>query len=190
MTSLLTGIPPITFYENNELNITPSPTSSMHDFDFLAGHWKISNYKLAKRLCGNDDWMHFEAEGDLRLILQGKANIDSFRAVIDNEEFEGMTLRLFDPETRLWSIYWSDSRSGKLDRPVVGSFSGDTGYFFTKDFFDGKPIIMAFRWDRSNPDQPTWSQAFSPDNGKSWEWNWHMNFQSKKSKIKSQNITF
>jgi hypothetical protein len=45
-------------------------------------------------------------------------------------------------------------------------------------FFEGKPILVAFRCDIRDKENPIWSQAFSEDNGASWEWNWHM-FMSK-----------
>ena len=32
---------------------------------------------------------------------------------------------------------------------------------------------MMFRWDARDKDRPIWSQAFSPDDGKTWEWNWY-----------------
>ena len=83
-------------------------------------------------------------------------------------------VRLFNPKTRLWSIYWADSNTGVLDPPVIGSFENDIGYFFTKDIFNGKNIIMAFRWDARDKNNPVWSQAYSEDNGKTWEWNWYM----------------
>jgi hypothetical protein len=35
---------------------------------------------------------------------------------------------------------------------------------------------VQFRWDARNPENPIWSQAFSPDNGQTWEWNWQMTF--------------
>src|SRR5881392_3971966 len=87
--------------------------------------------------------------------------------------FEGLTLRLFNPKTRLWSLYWVASNTGVLDPPVVGSFENNVGHFFCKDTFKGKPIIVMFRWDARNKDRPVWSQAFSSDNGKTWEWNWY-----------------
>ena len=49
----------------------------------------------------------------------------------------------------------------------------DEKHFFAKDTFNGKNIIMVFRWDVRDKDHPIWSQAFSPDNGKTWEWNWY-----------------
>jgi hypothetical protein len=77
-----------------------------------------------------------------------------------------MTVRLFDPKTRLWSIYWADSNGGKFDPPVVGSFENNVGHFFTKDIFNGKAILVIFRWDARDKENPTWSQAFSEDSGK------------------------
>ena len=43
--------------------------------------------------------------------------------------------------------------------------------FFGKDTYNGKKIIVVFRWDVRNSNLPVWSQAFSLDNGKTWEWN-------------------
>jgi hypothetical protein len=106
-------------------------------------------------------------------VLNGIGNIDNFLAIFDGVPFEGMTVRLFNPKTKLWSIYWADSNAGKFDPPVVGSFGNNVGYFFAKDTFNGKKILVVFRWDVSDTDNPVWSQAFSDDNGKNWEWNWY-----------------
>jgi hypothetical protein len=55
---------------------------------------------------------------------------------------------------------------------VVGSFNNGIGLFFGKDYQVGRPVIVVFRWDKTNPERPVWSQAFSDDNGKTWEWNY------------------
>jgi hypothetical protein len=107
-------------------------------------------------------------------VLNGIGNIDNFLATFDGQPFQGMTLRLFNSKTKLWSIYWADSNEGKLDPPVVGSFENNIGHFFTNDTFNGRNILVVFRWDARNIDKPIWSQAFSDDNGKTWEWNWYM----------------
>ena len=52
-----------------------------------------------------------------------------------------------------------------------GTSTNKIGHFFCKDTFQGKNIIVVFRWDVRNPRLPIWSQAFSADNGKTWEWN-------------------
>jgi len=33
---------------------------------------------------------------------------------------------------------------------------------------------VKFKWDKTDPDRPEWSQAFSDDEGRTWEWNWYM----------------
>jgi hypothetical protein len=162
------------FTTTGDLHITPSKTSSSADFDFYIGKWKIHNRKLKSRLTNCSEWLEFEAADNCYKILTGFGNIGQYSAGFDDKPFEGMTLRLFNPKTKLWSIYWADSNAVILDVPQVGSFDGNTGTFFAKDVFEGKEIIVQFHWDKANPDIPVWSQAFSADNGKTWEWNWYM----------------
>jgi len=80
-------------------------------------------------------------------VLNGIGNIDNFLATFDGVPFEGMTVRLFNKATKLWSIYWADSNAGVLDPPVLGSFENNIGHFFTKDIYQGKNVLMVFRWD-------------------------------------------
>jgi hypothetical protein len=171
------AIPKLSFDDKGELKITASATSSPNDFDFLVGKWKMHNRRLNKRLEGNNEWTEFDSYDENSKILSGTADVDTYSTNempgMEGKRFEGLTLRLFDPKKRLWSLYWVASNVGVLDPPVVGSFENGVGHFFAKDTFKGKPIIMMFRWDARNKDRPVWSQAFSPDNGKTWEWNWY-----------------
>jgi hypothetical protein len=91
---------------------------------------------------------------------------------MEGKPFEGFTLRLFNPKTKLWSLYWVPSTTGVLDPPVVGSFENNIGHFFGKDTHNGKKIIFMFRWDARDKEKPVWGQAFTADNGETWEWNW------------------
>ncbi len=167
------AIPDLKFDNNGELIITPSPKSSGHDFDFLTGRWTMYHKKLKSRLSNNNEWIDLVSEDvNYGSILNGLGNTDLYKAVFDGKPFEGFTLRLFSTKTRLWSLYWVASNSGVLDPPVVGSFEGEVGHFFCKDTFKGKEIIVVFRWDKRNKEYPVWSQAFSADRGKTWEWNW------------------
>lgn len=155
--------------------IKPSETSSADDFDFLQGTWHVRNRKLKARLENCDDWFGFDAVLDMRKTLNGIGNFETFNAEIDGKPFAGEAVRLFNPKTQLWSIYWADSNFGVLDEnPVVGSFENGVGKFYAKDVFNGKEITVLYQWDKTNPDQPIWSQAFSIDEGTTWEWNWHM----------------
>jgi|SRR5687767_3588315 len=160
--------------------IVASENSSHKDFDFLEGQWTIRNRKLNRRLSNCSNWTEFEAWCECRKILNGFGNIDSFQTTIDGKLFEGMSLRLFNPQTRLWSIYWANSETVVLDVPQVGSFEDKIGRFYARDTYEDKNIIVQFCWDATEADLPVWSQAFSPDDGQTWEWNWYMTFSRRK----------
>jgi hypothetical protein len=159
-----------------DLNIVAAKKSSPNDFNFFIGKWKVHNKKLNERLRNCGKWTEFEALSECRKILNGFGNIDSFHAEFGGVPFEGMTLRLFNPQTKLWSIYWADSNVVVLDVAQIGSFENKVGKFYARDVFEGKEIIVQFIWDATNSNVPIWSQAFSADNGETWEWNWYMTF--------------
>jgi hypothetical protein len=165
-------MPKMIFDSKGDLVIVASPTSSKNDFDFLIGKWKMKNKHLNSRLNNCKEWTEFESFVQDSSGLQGMGNFDVVKRSVDGKIYEGRTIRTFDPETRLWRLYWGDSNGGPLDPPVIGSFNNGIGLFFCKDIQVGRPVIVVFRWDKTNPGQPVWSQAFSDDNGKTWEWNY------------------
>ena len=158
-----------------DLEITASSTSSGNDFDFLAGKWTMHNKRLLSRLSNCTQWVEYEStDENMGSILYGIGNMDFFKTAynqVNGKPYEGLTVRLFNPATRLWSLYWVDSNKGTMDPPVVGSFEGNVGTFYCKDVFNGKPILVRFIWDKTDKDNPVWSQAFSADNGLTWEMN-------------------
>ncbi|WP_394829781.1 hypothetical protein [Pendulispora albinea] len=145
------------------------------DFDFLMGSWTVENRRLRERLKGSDIWDEFSATHVTRPILDGFGNEDEFRTDFDGG-FVGMTFRFFNRTTKAWALYWANSRTGVLEPPVVGAFSGDRGTFEGRDTFEGKPIRVRFIWSRTSTDHPRWEQAFSSDDGQTWETNWVMDF--------------
>jgi len=165
-------VPKLQFSSQGELLIAPSGSSSKNDFDFFAGKWTLHNRVLKKKSDNTTEWTTFEATQEMHIILKGIGNVDNFLAVRNGKPFEGMTLRLFDPKTKLWSIYWADSNYGTLGLPPqVGSFENKVGHFFSQD---DKRVITVYRWDARDENNPIWSQATSEDNGNTWEWNWYM----------------
>ena len=142
-------IPKVKIDAKGNLQITASPTSSASDFDFLVGKWKMHNRHLNKRLENCQEWTEFDSSDENSKILGGADDMDTYSTTEfpgqEGKLFEGLTLRLFDPKTRLWSLYWIASNTGTIDPPVVGSFENDVGHFFGKDTFKGKPIIVLFR---------------------------------------------
>lgn len=147
-----------------------------HDFDFLMGHWQVSNRRLDKPLQADAVWQEFEATNDARPLLDGAGNVDEFRAEAWRPGFIGMSLRLFNPETKQWSIYWTTNRSGSFEPPVVGCFDNGIGIFEGDDCYNGEPIRVRYTWTVTDRERPRWEQAFSQDGGKTWQTNWIMQF--------------
>ena len=119
------------FNRSGDLEIVASGNSSHEDFDFLAGQWTVHNRKLKSRLSGWSEWTEFEAQVECRLILNGFGNTDSFQTTVEGRPWEGMSLRLFNPKTRLWSIYWANCETvvldvGPINTPKSGVFIGPT----------------------------------------------------------------
>lgn len=148
------------------------------DFDFIFGNWNILSRKLSNLTDPQcSQWVEFKARSEIFGMLEGYGHVD--RIFVEKSEtmepFEGFTLRLYNPETETWKIWWSSSLSpGILDIPVEGQFEGDVGVFLTSHNIDGKDIEVKFEWIKSDPDHPKWQQYFSFDQGKEWKLNWVM----------------
>jgi len=153
------------------MNPLPKRHGSVHDFDFLPGRWHVHNRRLATRLYGADDWREFDATSECWQLLGGVVNVDENH--FPSEGFSGMSLRIFDPARRQWSIYWVNSRTGRLFPPVHGGFDGPRGEFYGVDTDDGREVAARFVWTRLGLGSARWEQAFSLD-GERWEVNWVM----------------
>jgi hypothetical protein len=97
------------------------------------------------------EWVEFEASQTAEPVLDGLGNTDRFATdqFPGVGSFRGMTLRLFDPDERVWRIRWaSTTRPGHLDPPIVGRFVDGEGVFDCDDELDGRPIKVRFVWKR------------------------------------------
>lgn len=153
----------------------PQERDASHDFDFFHGRWHTRNRRLVERLQGSTTWETFDATNDVTPVLGGLGNVDEYRTE-HWPGFVGLSLRLFNPRTGKWTIYWANNREGVLEPPVVGSFSNGVGVFEGRDELRGRPILVRYIWSRITTTSPRWEQAFSPDDGKTWETNWIMDF--------------
>lgn len=158
--------------------VTVDQSQAAQDFDFLWGSWHIENRRLRSRLTGCNDWEQFAARGTCRPILGGSGNVEDFVPVGGGDwlGFEGGALRLVDPATGRWSIYWFDNVVHRLLPPVHGTFEHGVGEFFGDDEHNGQSVQVQFRWSGITPTSARWEQAFSADGGATWETNWIMSY--------------
>ena len=148
-----------------------------NDFDFLLGAWKVHHRILKQRLKGCLDWQELEGDTVNRKILSGLGNIEETVIHMQTGPVQAIALRLFDPKSKEWSIYWSTDRTGILDVPVIGGFKDECGEFYSHEVIEGRHIYSRFIWSKITASSAQWEQAFSEDGGKSWETNWVMEFE-------------
>jgi hypothetical protein len=148
-----------------------------NDFDFLIGAWKVHHRMLTQRLKDATVWIEFEGETVLRKILNGIGNIDDNIIHMPSGPVHAISLRLFNPVSKEWSIFWSTDKTGELDIPMVGGFKDGRGEFYAQEVNDGKRVYSRFIWSKTDTESPQWEQALSEDGGKTWETNWIMEFE-------------
>ena len=152
------------------------PHDGRADFDFIIGTWKIRNRRLVEPLTGSTEWEEFDGSTVTRGVWGGAANLEEYDAESPRGHIQGLALRLYNPESRQWSIYWGNRANGTLDSPMIGEFRHGTGEFYNQELFRGRSISVRFRWTDITSTSCRWEQAFSPDGGTTWEINWIMEF--------------
>ncbi len=149
-----------------------APTGGPHDFDFEIGTWKTRLSRLVKPLTGSTEWVKYEGTTVVRKVWDGRANLVELEVDGPAGHIEALSLRLYNPTTRRWSLNFSNSRVGTMAIPAVGGFDGKRGVFLNPDSLDGRPILVRFVISVITPDSCRFEQSFSADGGKTWELNW------------------
>ena len=151
----------------------PQEPSAPQDFDFLFGSWRIHN----RRLADDRSWQEFDAYSEAYPILGKLGNVQTYSApeFPGRPGYQGYALRLFDPDTRLWRIWWASTVGrGRLDPPVLGGFRDGVGQFDGEDVVDGRAVNVRFLWTEITQNSARWEQSFSYDGGQTFVANWIM----------------
>jgi hypothetical protein len=143
-----------------------------HDFDFEIGTWKTHLRRLVHPLTGSTTWVEYEGTTVVRKVWKGRANLIELEADGPGGHFEGLNLRLYNPESHQWSLNFANSNGGGMSQPTIGEFENGRGEFFDQETLNGRAILVRFVISRVTPDSCRFEQAFSEDGGKTWDVNW------------------
>ena len=143
-----------------------------HDFDFEIGTWKTHLRRLLRPLTGSTTWVEYEGTTVVRKVWNGRANLVELVADGPAGHFEGLNLRLYNPESRQWSLNFANSSGGTLGVPAIGEFKNGRGVFYDQETLNGRTIFVRFVISDITPNSCRFEQAFSDDGGKTWEVNW------------------
>jgi hypothetical protein len=123
-------------------------------------------------LTGSSTWAEYVGTTVVRKVWDGRANLVELDVKGPEGRIEGLSLRLYNPQSRQWSLNFSNSAGGTLSPPVVGGFRNGRGEFFGQESFNGRMIYVRFVISDITPESCRFEQAFSDDGGKTWEVNW------------------
>lgn len=143
-----------------------------HDFDFEIGTWKTHISRLQHPLTGSTTWAEYDGTSVVRKIWNGRANMVELEVDGPTGHVEGLSLRLYDPESHQWSLNFANSRTGTLSVPTIGEFKNGRGEFYDQEPFNGRTILVRNIWSDMKPKSCHFEQSFSDDGGKTWEANW------------------
>jgi hypothetical protein len=150
----------------------PTQRDGQHDFDFEIGTWKTHLRRLLDPLTGSTTWVEYVGTSVVRKVWNGRANLVELVADGPAGHFEGLNLRLYNPQSHQWSLNFASSKGGTLSPPTIGEFKNGRGEFFAQETLNGRAILVRFVIADITPDSCRFEQAFSDDGGKTWEVNW------------------
>jgi hypothetical protein len=158
-------------------NATPSKQpetlrDGQHDFDFEIGKWVTHLWRLEHPLSHSNSWVEYWGTTDVRKVWNGRANLVELDVNGPAGHIEALSLRLYNPQSHQWSLNFASSAGGSMSPPTIGAFKDGRGEFCNKETFNGRAILVRFVISDIKPDSCRFEQAFSEDDGKTWEVNW------------------
>jgi hypothetical protein len=143
-----------------------------HDFDFEIGTWKTHVKRLQHPLTGSSTWVDYDGTSIVSKVLDGRANLVELRVEGAAGRIDAISLRLYNPQARQWSLNFSNIAGGTLSQPTIGEFHDGRGEFYDQETLADRAIFVRFIITPIDKDTWRFEQAFSADGGKSWEANW------------------
>ena len=141
------------------------------DFGFLAGHWHIRHKKLERqvpKMSGSIstavrpftmslmEWGVLRNCETLMAAIWGWGSVSGFPNWVN-----GLTIGPVQ-------------RTAVVNAPQFGSFIDGEGVFINEEEVDGIKWQYRGVWDQITLESCRWHQSASKDGGKSWKWNWWM----------------
>ena len=143
------------------------------DFDIHIGTWKTHLKRRLRPLTGSTTWVEMNGTSVVSKVWNGRGNLVELEAVgPDGARFQGLSLRLYNPEARQWSLNFSNASDGVMTPPTIGEFKDGRGEFYAQETLRGRAIFVRFFITKIDADTIRFEQAFSDDGGKTWEVNW------------------
>jgi hypothetical protein len=102
-----------------------------NDFDFDIGVWHTHIRRELNPFSGSSSSMELNGTVTVRKIWDGRAQLEEIEADGPKGHWEGMTLFLYNPQSRQWSMNFINSKIATLNAPLTGAFKDGRGELFS-----------------------------------------------------------
>lgn len=144
-----------------------------HDFDFEVGNWKTHISRLRRPLSGDTVWLEYDGTSVVKKLWNGRAN--TVELEVDGpggRHIQGLSLRLYNPQSRQWSLNFVNAAVGTMSVPTVGAFTNGRGEFFDWEEYDGRMVLVRNVWKDITATSCRFEQSYSADGGRTWQVTW------------------
>jgi ketosteroid isomerase-like protein len=142
------------------------------DFDFEIGTWRTELKVLVSSIGAPAEWADYVGTTVVTKVWGGDANLVELDASGARGRIRALSLRLYDPTSRQWSLNFANARGGVLTTPSVGGFQGGRGEFHSHESVGGRTSWVRFEITPIGADSIRFVQTVSRDGGRTWAPNW------------------
>lgn len=146
-------------------------TDGAHDFDWEIGAWD-THVRVRAPLSTEENWTEFRGTSVVHGFSANRSNLVELDIGNDARRIQGVSLRLYNPQTRQWSINFASMGDGVLTPPLYGAFTNGRGEFYGQDTLDGRVVLVRFVITQEQRGTARFEQSYSADGGQTWITNW------------------
>ncbi len=140
-------------------------------FDFWIGEWDV----LLRERDADGEWKQLvTARDSIYSILNGKAILELW----DSNTIKGYSLRYYDPALQKWVLWLNwPGKNRSSNSSLQGIFRHGRGDFASEyDLPNGDHMMQVYSFNDVSQNALRWDDRYSKDNGKTWSFNWIMEF--------------
>jgi ketosteroid isomerase-like protein len=149
-----------------------SARDGSRDFDFEIGTWRTELKLLVSPIGEPAEWAQYVGTSVVSKVWGGDANVVELDASGARGRIRALSLRLYDPASRQWSLNFANARGGGIATPSVGGFRDGRGEFHSHESVGGRVRWVRFEITPISRDSIRFVQSVSGDGGRTWTPNW------------------
>lgn len=151
-----------------KLQQTSEARDGQHDFDFNLGTWHTHIKRVLDPFSGSANSIELNGTVTVRKVWDGRAQLEEIEADGPNGHWEGLSLFLYNPQSRQWNQSFINSKKAALTSPLIGAFKDGRSELFAQDTFHDKLILVRAVWSNITPDAHRYEESYSNNGGKTW----------------------